>query len=115
VRRAAGGLVEQLTPTGLILGTFGGVAYSERTVALGPGDAVAVFTDGLTEVGGSRLEMLGVQGVAGLLERSILPAEAGDAGSLAEHLVRGLMAGVDGAAKGGVTRDDVCLLVGVVE
>ena len=115
VRRAAGGPVERLPPTGPVLGSFAGAAFEERTVALGPGDAVAIFTDGLTEVGRSRREMLDIEGVADVLARSVIPAEAGSAEAVAEHLARGLIGGVDAAARGGVVRDDMCLLVGVVE
>lgn len=115
IRRAVGGLVEQLVPTGPVLGSFEGAAFEERTVALGPGDALAVFTDGLTEVGRSRTEMLGVEGVADLLVGVVVPEETDGAEAVAEHLTLRLIAGVDAAAEGGVTRDDVCLLVGVVD
>jgi len=115
VRRAGGGPVELLAPTGPVLGSFEGAAFEERTVALAPRDALAVFTDGLTEVGRSRREMLGVEGVAALLERVAVPEEGGGAQSVAEGLASALIAGVDAAARDGVTRDDVCLLVGVVE
>lgn len=115
VRRAGTGRIEQLPPTGPVLGSMEGAAFEERTVALGPGDAVAVFTDGLTEVGGSRTEMLGVDGVAALLERAAVPDGADGAAAVAEHFALSLIAGVDAAAQGGVMRDDVCLLVGVVE
>ncbi len=98
-----------------MLGSFEGATFEERTAELGVGDAVAVFTDGLTEVGKSRLEMLGVEGVANLMGRAIVQDEANSADAIAEHLAPSLIAGVDAAAQDGVMRDDVCLLVGVVE
>ncbi len=113
--RRAGGLVEQLPPTGPVLGSIEDASFEEQTVALGPGDAVAVFTDGLTEVGRSRQEMLAVEGVAALLARSNVTEGADGAETRAERLALSLIAGVDAAAQGGVTRDDVCLLVGVAE
>ena len=113
VRRAAGA-VEQLLPTGPVLGSFEGAAFEERTVTLGPGDAVAIYTDGLTEVGPSRKEMLGIEGVVNLLAGSVIPIEA-DSTEAAEYLALRLIAGVDAAAAGGVMRDDVCLLVAVVD
>ncbi|MGI9089750.1 MAG: SpoIIE family protein phosphatase [Gemmatimonadaceae bacterium] len=106
IRRAAGGMVEQLVPTGPVLGLFEGATFEERTVALGPGDSLAVFTDGLTEVGRSRTEMLGVEGVADLLRGLTGVADP-------QEIVSRLMAGVDAHAGSGV-RDDQCLLVGVV-
>ena len=115
VRREGTGLVEQLTPTGPVLGSFEGAAFEERTVTLLPGDALAVFTDGLTEVGKSRREMLGLGGVMGLLENCIIPPEADSADAVAEHLTLWLISAVEAAAAGGVMRDDVCLMVGVVE
>ena len=42
-------------------------------MTLAPGDAVAIFTDGLTEVGASRTDMLGVNGVAALLAQAVTP------------------------------------------
>lgn len=114
VRRRAGP-VESLAPTGPVMGSFEGAVFEERTVALESGDTLAVFTDGLTEVGRSRTELLGIEGVAGLLGRCVVGAQADSAGSMAEHMTRSLIAGVDAAAAGGFTRDDVCLLVGVVE
>ncbi len=123
IRRADGGRVEELPPTGPVLGSQEGATFGERTVALAPGDALAVFTDGLTEVGPSRREMLGIEGMTGLLEQPLPLEAASDAGldggwqaaDLAQYLLVRLIAGVDAAAQGGVMRDDMCLLVGVVE
>ncbi len=115
VRRAASGLVEHLMPTGPVLGSFDGALFEERTVRLEPGDALAVFTDGMTEVGQSRTQMLGVEGVADLFAAPMIAEQADHADALADHLARRLVAGIDQAAQGGVTRDDVCLLVAVAE
>ena len=115
MRRAVSGLVEHLAPNGPVLGAIEGAVFEERRITLEPGDALAVFTDGLTEVGISRLAMLGIDGVAALLEHVRLPGEAVSLEAMAEHLARSLIAGVDAAAAGGVMRDDVCLLVGVVD
>lgn len=114
VRRAATGAVEPLLPTGPVLGIFGAAAYTERTVTLSAGDTLAVFTDGLTEVGASRLEMLGIEGVAALLERPLAFGEARTAQETAALWTVRLVDGVNEFAQGGVMRDDVCLLVGVV-
>ena len=61
------------------------------------------------------VEMLGVEGIAALLEQPRLLLETDRMKSVAEQLARSLIAGVDAAAAGGVMRDDVCLLVGVVK
>ena len=110
LRRAATGMIEQLPPTGPVIGPFPGVHYRERAVTLVPGDALAVFTDGLTEVGPSRAELLDITGVEALFSKPS-PVKAG--GESAAEIVARLIAGVNGFAQDG-TRDDVCLLVGII-
>ncbi|MCW3061523.1 MAG: hybrid sensor histidine kinase/response regulator [Capsulimonas sp.] len=100
------GQVEQLWPTGPILAAFADSKYSERSIPLAPGDVLAIFTDGMTEVGPTRVNMLGVEGVAAILSEK---RGLGNAQEISRELVRE----VDDFARGGV-RDDVCLLVGVV-
>ena len=113
VRRAGTGEMEELLPTGPVMGTFAGAVYTEGTATLFPGDALALFTDGLTEAGPNRAEMLGVEGVAALLSAP-LPDPSASAEQQAEDLSLRLIAGVEQFAQSGV-RDDVCLLVAVVE
>lgn len=115
VRRGATGAVEQLMPTGPILGALENVRYGEEAVTLVPGDALAIFTDGVTEVGPSRTAMLGMEGVIALLGQPIALEEVQHAADLAETVAARLIEGVDAAAAGGVMRDDVCLLVAVVD
>ena len=115
VRRAATGQVEQLLPTGPILGSIENAQYTEATVTLAPGDALAIFTDGFTESGPSRTEMLGIEGVASLLGQPIAAEQAQDAAEIAELLAQRLIFGVEAVSIGGPMRDDLCLLVGVVE
>jgi len=113
IRRAAAGAIEELEPTGPVLGAFPSAQFAEQSVLLAPGDALAIFTDGLTEVGETRSTMLGIEGVAALFAAP-LPDAAGalSAPEVAEQLALRLIAGVDAAAKTGI-RDDVCLLVAV--
>ena len=115
VRRCGTGVVEELASTGPILGCLSGVVFQEARVRLGPGDALAIFTDGLTECGPSRAAMLGVEGVAALFGSPTPQEDAADAAEMAERLALRLISGVDTAAAGGVMRDDVCLLVAVVD
>jgi len=115
LKRSATGAVEQLPPTGPILGSIENAQYTEETVVLAPGDALAIFSDGLTEVGPSRTDMLGIEGVTALLAEPAVAGQAQGAPGMAEHLLLRLIQGVDAAAAGGVMRDDVCLLVSVVE
>ncbi len=110
VRRAATGQVERLNPTGPVLGAFPGAVYTQEQDLLCPGDALALFTDGLTEAGPSRANMLELEGVAALLAAGLAPAE--DAAAQAEALTLSIIDSVDRYAESGV-RDDVCLLVAV--
>jgi PAS domain S-box-containing protein len=113
LRRGATGQVEPLASTGPVLGAFENAHYSEEAVTLSRGDAVAIFSDGMTEIGPSRTAMLGITGVSALFSAPI--AENQTAAEKAEILARLLIEGVDSAAEGGVMRDDVCLLVCVAE
>ncbi|WP_165864374.1 SpoIIE family protein phosphatase [Capsulimonas corticalis] len=106
VRRASGEVLE-LSPTGPVLAMHDDAVYDERDVQLMAGDVLAVFTDGLTEVGPTRANMLGVAGVSALLQETSLSGDS-------EALVRSLIDEVNAYARGGV-RDDQCLLVGAIE
>ena len=105
LRRTAGGLVEELPPTGPILGMTDTAQYTEETLLLVPGDAFALYTDGLTEAGPNRIDLLGVQGLAALMAD-----DARTAREIADHIVHG----AEDYSKGEF-RDDVCLLVGIVQ
>ena len=119
VRRAGtrpgdAGRVEELLPTGPVLGTFSGAVFTERSVSLAPRDALALFSDGLTEAGPDHTDMLGIEGVAALLAAPRPYGAAISAEQRADDFLLRLIAGVDQFAQSGV-RDDVCLLVAVVQ
>jgi len=115
LRRAKTGAVEQLLPTGPVLGADENATYQERTVVLLPGDALVVFSDGVTECGPSRREMLGIEGVTALLETPFAPEETQSAARMAEAVTLRLVEGVDAASRGGVPKDDLCILVAVAD
>lgn len=110
VRRASAGKIEMLEPTGPVLGAFAGAVFTQEQTLLCPGDALALFTDGLTEAGPSRANMLELEGIAALLSGPLAPSA--DAAAQAEALTLSLIDSVDRFAESGV-RDDVCLLVAV--
>lgn len=113
LRRAGTVRVEKLPPTGPILGCLDGERYLEMSVTLGRGDTLAIFSDGVTEVGPSRLNMLGIEGVSALLSKAPPEELTWHVERRAEAVVQRVIAGVNAAALNGVTRDDVCLLVAI--
>jgi len=115
IRRAASGAVEQLLPTGPVLGAIKSTVYTEQKVMLSSGDVLALFTDGITECGVNRQQMLGIEGVEELLQPPFTSAEAASIVLLSEAATLRLVEGVEKASRGGVSKDDVCILVAVVE
>ncbi|MBC8102937.1 MAG: serine/threonine-protein phosphatase, partial [Cytophagales bacterium] len=105
LRRRADGTVEQLPPTGPILGAIETARYGEAVLPLEPGDAFTMYTDGITEAGPNRRELFGVERVIALMKEDVESAE-----SLKTRLVRSVE-----EYTGGVYNDDICLLVGVVK
>lgn len=106
VRRAATGQVDHLPHTGPLLGMHVDSEFPEGVATLMLGDVLAVFTDGLTDVGPNRREMLGVEGLAALL--------AGTTPKNLPDFASALIAGVDAFSQG-VVYDDQCLLLAVAE
>jgi PAS domain S-box-containing protein len=109
--RAGSGVLKELQPTGAVLGVMPGEAFGQRTVPLAPGDVFTFFTDGVTEAGRSREQMLGVDGLGSLLCRSVPDAASTAAAQIMARLVRE----VDTFAGPSGIRDDVCLLVACVK
>jgi serine phosphatase RsbU (regulator of sigma subunit) len=99
--------VEELPPTGTLLGVLPEAVYEQHVVDFSLGDVFAVFTDGLTDAGPNHSAPLEEEGVATLLREHRREESA-------TMLVSRLMAAVDAYSQG-VSQDDICLLVGVVE
>jgi PAS domain S-box-containing protein len=105
LRRSAGGNVDELPPTGAVLGMSESSVYQENVIPLAAGDAFALYTDGLTEAGPDRRHLLGVSGLASIFQQSQ---------GTAQEMVDQVIGGVE-AYSNGVFRDDVCLLVGIMK
>ena len=82
VQRAAGG-IEELDNCGPALGVFPEAGFEQRTTALGPGDRLVLFTDGLLESRDARGEQFGV----GRLRAALAETADLDAAALAAELV----------------------------
>ncbi len=103
---AAAGTVEELMPTGPVLGAFPEAAYQQAVVPLAPGDALVLYTDGLSEAGRDRHDFLEVSGLATLIREA-------SATETASTLVARIVAGVEHHTHGN-PHDDMCLLTAVV-
>jgi serine phosphatase RsbU (regulator of sigma subunit) len=93
--------VEQLAPTGSIIGMDRDEHYAERVVHLATGETIVLATDGLTECRDEHGEMLGDDGVIALLRGDCVDPQA-----LCDRLV----AEAQRRSRGEVT-DDLAILV----
>jgi len=110
-------VIEELRPTGTVLGGFAEAVFEERVVPLSPGDVIALFTDGLTEAGRSRKDLLGIPGMKSIFRDSAKSAKSEDvAGATvsAGQIVSQIISGVEARVTPMGIRDDACLLVGHV-
>lgn len=104
--RASTNTIEEILPTGPVLGAFIGARYTQAETLLTPGDLIALYTDGISEAGRRSHQYLGSEGVADLLRH--LPAKDSSEAAL-YHLI----AGVDAFAPGPL-HDDRCFLVAII-
>lgn len=114
VRRAVTGRMEALRYTGPILGMDTDSEYAEEQVTLAPGDALAIYTDGLTDMGPSRGQMLREDGVTELFRGPTSDLDGASAQRTAELLASRLTEAVDAQGPENVP-DDLCVLVAVTE
>lgn len=104
--------LESLPPTGPVFGTVATVRYEEQTVTLNAGDVLAIFTDGITECGPSRRELLGIEVVSTLFQQCCDDAAAGSSpNALVDPAVvlTQLLTRVEERASS--LRDDLCAVV----
>ena len=104
--RRAQGTVDELPPTGPVMGMDIDALYTHAALTLEAGDVLAIYTDGLSEAGRGQGDLLGVEGIAALLTAAPRgPAKA---------QVTSVMQGVTAHAQGSL-HDDACLLVAVAQ
>ncbi len=96
----ATGLVEDLGVPGTLLGVLGNVRLEDRTTGLAPGDALILYTDGLSEAGAPARLWTPAQ-----LDAAIAGARRKPAQAIVDHLARAAIA----EAPGGL-RDDLALV-----
>jgi serine phosphatase RsbU (regulator of sigma subunit) len=92
--------VEQLGVPGTLLGAVPRVSLQDRTTRLAPGDALILYTDGLTEAGAPERVWSPAQ-----LDAAVAGARRQGAQGIVDHLTRAALG--DAAAP---LRDDIALL-----
>ena len=100
--RAAGG-VDRLAVGGMVVGMFDGVPFAEGAAALGPGDCLVVFSDGVSEARNAADEEFG--------DARIVAGLGGPADTGAEPRVRRIFADVERFTAGAPRHDDVTAMV----
>lgn len=98
------GSVEHIPAVGLPLGLFQDAEYEQQSLALQPGDSLAIFSDGLHEASDDKEEEFGVERVADILGQ----CSRCSAQDIADSL---LQASLDHSAGGGEREDDRTILV----
>jgi sigma-B regulation protein RsbU (phosphoserine phosphatase) len=95
-----------LDATGAVVGWSADAAFEQRSVALGPGDVLAVYSDGLSEATSPGGHELGAEGLIAILRRhASLPAR---------QIVEAALADVGAFCAGAPAGDDRTLVVGKV-
>jgi sigma-B regulation protein RsbU (phosphoserine phosphatase) len=75
VFRSRDGTLEELMPTGIVLGAVERREYFSRTINIGPDDLIVMYTDGITESINAREEMFGEERLYAIIRQNArLPA-----------------------------------------
>jgi sigma-B regulation protein RsbU (phosphoserine phosphatase) len=103
VYRAATGEVENLHAQGIVLGIVPEARFEQRATALGPGDVLCLYTDGVTEAMDSRRQLFDEERLIEVLRRTHQLAP--------EAIVERIMEAVASFAAGTPQADDITLVV----
>jgi serine phosphatase RsbU (regulator of sigma subunit) len=103
LRSAGGRTPEWLDSGGMVLGVLPENRYAGGEVAIGPGDVLVIYSDGLTEAMNPEGSEFGVERLVDCVRR------AGDLG--ARELAAGIMEELNGFRRGTSLHDDLTLLV----
>ena len=103
VFRGRDGTIEELLPTGIVLGAEENQHYDANTIAIGPGDVVVMYTDGVTESINAREELFGEDRLKAIIQKNAtLPAM---------EILERILAGVEEFTGDMPQFDDITLLV----
>jgi PAS domain S-box-containing protein len=103
VYRSRDGSMEELGRTGIILGALEDQEYSSRSIGIGPGDVVVLYTDGVTEAADETGEMFGEEKLKAIIREN--------SGSSSSEILAKILASVESFGKGEPQFDDITLMV----
>jgi sigma-B regulation protein RsbU (phosphoserine phosphatase) len=83
----ASGAIEKVSAPGMPLGFMQQLAYSDLSIALAPGDALLLFSDGAFEIHSAQNTLLNIDGFIGLLHGLNYPGSRLDFGLLEDRLL----------------------------
>jgi PAS domain S-box-containing protein len=103
VHRSLSGDIEKLMPTGIVLGAVENMEYKSRSVKIGEGDVVVMFTDGVTESINSKQELFG--------EKRLIEVIKKNAHQSAKEILEQILSEVRAFAADTPQADDITLLI----
>lgn len=95
--------MEELLPTGIALGALENREYTSRTIGIGPGDVVVLYTDGVTEATNQQVEMFGEERLHAIIREN--------AGLSSHAILENIFSAVETFTKGEPQFDDITLMV----
>jgi serine phosphatase RsbU (regulator of sigma subunit) len=101
--RSATGKVEKLIAEDCVLGVFESASYKSRTLRLGKGDILVVYSDGLTDAENPREEMFG--------EKRLLEIIRREAPSGSHAVERSILQAIEDFTQGMPQTDDITFVV----
>jgi serine phosphatase RsbU (regulator of sigma subunit) len=99
--------VEELTRTGIALGVLEGMDFEQQTLQMEPGDALVLYTDGITEARDASGSMFG--------EEQLLEVAQGAQGCTAREIQEALLDEIHGFVGDAPRLDDITLMVLAME
>ncbi|MBP1929997.1 PAS domain S-box-containing protein [Methanolinea mesophila] len=103
VYRNGDGSLEMLMPTGIVMGAAEHQNYSSRTIEIGTGDVVVLYTDGITESINPGLEMFGDGRLKDLIRENARLSST--------EILSKILASVEKFSRGEPQFDDITLMV----
>jgi serine phosphatase RsbU (regulator of sigma subunit) len=101
--RGGGGEILKLKAAGIPVGLMPEAPYSEGEVAVGPGDVLLLYTDGVTEAFNGREELFG--------EERLDAVARGLGDAAPDQCIERILAAVQGFSEGAPQSDDITLVV----